>query len=335
MKNDNNKMLTKRIAGFDAIKAFAIFLVIWAHCIQHLGPVDRFDDITYVLIYSFHMPLFMFVAGYFSMSSLKMKFSPLFLKKFKELLIPCLSWGVIVIVVSQIIGREGDLKKGLIYAAVVKEYWFLRSLFFCYLLGYVITRCNNTFKIILLICVSVISLYKLNVMFPAFICGYYIRQHSMLENPKFASLKVVLPLAGIFLFLNFFCDAHFLNTNNNVPEFFKTGSLCVWGNYFYITFYRIVVGLSGSLVIVILFYKYVKCPPSFICKIGSVTMGIYLVQRVLLERLLPQMFKYEGDVIVFDVIISPLFSIAIMIACYYIILLIQRSKITRQILLGR
>jgi hypothetical protein len=55
-----------------------------------------------------------------------------------------------------------------------------------------------------------------------------------------------------------------------------------------------VVGLSGSLVIVILFYKYVKCPPSFICKIGGVTMGIYLVQRVLLERLLPQIFKYEG-----------------------------------------
>lgn len=327
-------MLTKRIGSFDAVKALAIFLVLWAHCVQHLGPLDRFDDITYVFIYSFDMPLFMLVAGYFSTSSLKMKFSPLFLKKLKEIIIPCLSWGLIVIVVSLIIERDWSLKKGF-YAAVVKEYWFLRSLFFCYLLGNVITRCKKTLRIILLICVSVISLYKLNVMFPAFMCGYYIRQHSMLENPKFTSLKVVLPLAGIFLFLNYFCDAHFLNTNNNVPEIFQIGSLCVWGNYFYKTFYRIVVGLSGSLVIVILFYKYVKCPPSFICKIGSVTMGIYLVQRVLLERLLPQMFKYEGGVIVFDMIVSPLISTAIMIACYYIILLIQRNKITRQILLGR
>ena len=281
------------------------------------------------------MPLFMFVAGYFSISSLKMEFSPLLIKKLKEIIIPCLSWGLIVVVVSLIIGRGGDLKKGLIYAAVVKEYWFLRSLFFCYLLGYVITRCNNTFKIILLICVSVIPLYKLNVMFPAFMCGYYIRQHSMLENSKFTGLRVVLPLAGIFVFLNYFYDAHFLNANNNILEIFQSGSLCVWGNYFYKTFYRIVVGLSGSLVIVILFYKYVKCPPSFICKIGGVTMGIYLVQRVLLERLLPQMFIYEGGVFLFDIIVSPFISIVIMIACYYILLLIQRTKITRQILLGR
>lgn len=172
-------------------------------------------------------------------------------------------------------------------------------------------------------------------MFPAFICGYYIRQQSLLENPKYTGLRVVLPLAGLFIFLNYFYDAHYLNANNNVPEIFQAGSLCVLGNYFYKTFYRIVVGLSGSLVIVILFYKYVKCPPSFICKIGSVTMGIYLVQRVLLERLLPQMFKYDGDAFLFDTIVSPLISIVIMIACYYIILQIQRTKITRQILLGR
>lgn len=64
--------MTKRIGSFDAVKAFAIFLVILAHCIQHLGPLDRVEDITYVFIYSFDMPLFMFLAGYFSTSSLKM-----------------------------------------------------------------------------------------------------------------------------------------------------------------------------------------------------------------------------------------------------------------------
>jgi len=102
--------MTKRIGSFDAVKALAMYLVIWGHCIQHLGPLDRFDDITYVFIYSFHMPLFMFVAGYFSTSSLKMEFLPLLIKKLKEIIIPCLSWGLIVVVVSLIIGRGGGGK---------------------------------------------------------------------------------------------------------------------------------------------------------------------------------------------------------------------------------
>ena len=64
----------RRDVAFDYLKAFAIWLVVYGHCHQHLLSLDRHDNIVYVFIYSFHMPLFMCISGYFSSSSLKMDF---------------------------------------------------------------------------------------------------------------------------------------------------------------------------------------------------------------------------------------------------------------------
>lgn len=59
----------RREVSFDLLKCFAIFLVIWQHCISELGygmnmlttPIGR-------AIIMINMPLFMFIVGYFSKS---------------------------------------------------------------------------------------------------------------------------------------------------------------------------------------------------------------------------------------------------------------------------
>lgn len=43
---------------FDAIKALAIMLVVYAHSIQYLSGVDYWNNGVFQFIYSFHMPLF-------------------------------------------------------------------------------------------------------------------------------------------------------------------------------------------------------------------------------------------------------------------------------------
>lgn len=79
-----------RNIGFDMTKAFAIYLVLVGHCIQYLSSSDYRDDNLWIFIYSFHMPLFMLVAGYFSASSYKLDFKSLIVKKTKQLIIPML-----------------------------------------------------------------------------------------------------------------------------------------------------------------------------------------------------------------------------------------------------
>lgn len=70
-----------RLLQIDLLKLFAIALVIWGHCIQYFSYNFYSEEPVYRIIYSFHMPLFMMISGFFSVSSMKMGFRAFFLKK--------------------------------------------------------------------------------------------------------------------------------------------------------------------------------------------------------------------------------------------------------------
>lgn len=53
-----------RVKYFDFAKLFAMMLVLYAHCIQHLVNNGE-QTMTYITIYTFHMPLLMVISGYF------------------------------------------------------------------------------------------------------------------------------------------------------------------------------------------------------------------------------------------------------------------------------
>lgn len=75
-----------RDSNIDALKGFAILLVVLGHAIQ--AHVPHFDDnLLFRLIYSFHMPLFMFLSGYVAWDR------PIKLgKKFVRLVVPFITW---------------------------------------------------------------------------------------------------------------------------------------------------------------------------------------------------------------------------------------------------
>lgn len=55
-----------RLASMDMLKGFAIILVIAGHAVQYLISGHYYDKEVYRLIYSFHMPLFMAITGFFA-----------------------------------------------------------------------------------------------------------------------------------------------------------------------------------------------------------------------------------------------------------------------------
>lgn len=59
-------MEKKRNAYFDNVKAFLIFLVVLGHVLSHMSGDGAVSKWIYLLIFSFHMPAFLFVSGYFS-----------------------------------------------------------------------------------------------------------------------------------------------------------------------------------------------------------------------------------------------------------------------------
>lgn len=77
-----------RIETFDLVKFVAIFAVLWGHVVQYVVPGLCYENRVYQIIYSFHMPLFMIVVGYFSVRSIGYPFKDVLVKKFWQLIVP-------------------------------------------------------------------------------------------------------------------------------------------------------------------------------------------------------------------------------------------------------
>jgi fucose 4-O-acetylase-like acetyltransferase len=135
----------------DIVKGIAIILVVYGHTAQGMihrgwwsGPGAAFSD---VLIYSFHMPAFFFVAGLFVMSSLAKRGGRRFtVDKLKTILYPYFLLAIISAAIEPLIGR---FKAGvvpfhwnifLLQMADGEESWFLFVLFFCLMLALLTAR---------------------------------------------------------------------------------------------------------------------------------------------------------------------------------------------------
>lgn len=78
----------KRNELIDLLKGVAIFLVVMGHAVQWLSGYDTSNRL-FIAIYSFHMPLFMFLSGFVSFNSKrKVKLG----KRFQVLVIPFFVW---------------------------------------------------------------------------------------------------------------------------------------------------------------------------------------------------------------------------------------------------
>ena len=77
------------------VKGIAAFLVLWGHIVQYgITDYSFFDDPMYILIYSFHMPVFIVISGYlFYKSYHRNAFGALLKKKLTGILYPGVIWG--------------------------------------------------------------------------------------------------------------------------------------------------------------------------------------------------------------------------------------------------
>lgn len=134
-------MMSKRIDALDLAKGIGIILVIIGHCI----PIK---SVPCQIIFTFHMPLFFLISGYFFRT--EEKFPTLIKKKSKSLLWPFVRYFSLGLAVTLIVPawRSGlswaGIKKDLILAdpnAVHNSsIWFLVALFFVFILAWVLLK---------------------------------------------------------------------------------------------------------------------------------------------------------------------------------------------------
>ena len=198
-----------RINKFDNLKGLAIFLIV----LGHITLFRKYDSIGFIrnFVFLIHLPIFFFVAGYFS------KIGPDEpVKAFKRLFIPyilfCIIWEIFNVYYL------GNSPKSGLFMHPGYMLWFLMSLFFMKLALPIMVR----FKYPLIIAIigslligfidsNILGISRTFVFMPVFLLGYYYEDYKVkvieklpiIENNKFAILMAVLTLvASILIALN-------------------------------------------------------------------------------------------------------------------------------------
>lgn len=150
----------KRIVWIDTLKGFAILLVIMGHVCQMRFPIAGkwLADI----IYSFHMPLFLFLSGLFARKAIEAadnrQIQIFSIRKARQLLMPFVIWMILWCVIKQD-SMMRFLDGGFIY-------WYLPTLFEFLLLFCALRYFSNTIKIRqryfpLLLLLSIFLIYQI------------------------------------------------------------------------------------------------------------------------------------------------------------------------------
>ena len=134
-----------RDKSIDALKGLAITLVVLGHATawtagligkQSWVPSATAPHFVFILIYSFHMPLFAFVSGYVLYPPREQPLGTQIMRRVRGLLVPYLSWAVVMRVASQAVAPDSSERPGaLLLDALLGRgdlsLWFLYALFIC------------------------------------------------------------------------------------------------------------------------------------------------------------------------------------------------------------
>jgi len=206
MSKERNELL-------DLLKGFAILLVVLGHAVQHNLPKTFDSHPIFRVIYSFHMPLFMFISGYVSCISFKGNIGTLF-SRLRTLMLPFWSWFFFSYFFYWAIHYnqhhqlpDFNYKFFALLRNPGRGLWFLWVLFANYVFLYLslkITRKHAVFILfVVYIFINVINMYFKPVADMAtigwyllfFLSGYALKQYNVIDTKFFTRLSYLSLLA--------------------------------------------------------------------------------------------------------------------------------------------
>ncbi|SFF04596.1 acyltransferase family protein [Alteribacillus iranensis] len=192
---------------FDNAKILLMILVVISHAIRPLNDSQQISNALYLLLFSFHMPLFLFISGYFAKKAVASK---KWVQPLQKLLIPYLVFQVIYTFYYSFISGD-KLEFHLLQPHW--SLWFLLTLCSFYFIIHFFKFSPYFLIPAVLIGIFIgytqagawLSISRTLVFFPFFLAGYYLQRrhfqflfHSWLKVP--AGLVLVLCSIGLYVY---------------------------------------------------------------------------------------------------------------------------------------
>ena len=330
-----------RIAYLDFLKAFAIATVLLGHSVEQLSGDAFWDHPIWAFLYTFHMPLFMFLSGFFFKSSLRKDFRAVLGAKLVQLGVPSVSAFLVGFAIMKFAGVSSiaDLCEAS-FAGFVNSVWFLKSLLFCIVIMWPAVKIFRH-DVLAAVVASVTVLFvpggdvvNLNFMLPCFCLGFVCgsREESVARHRRSLFYLAGAVFLALLPFWSGRLTVYMVPTRvlSFSPFSFDVSNLAL-------TAYRLAIGFAGALVC------YLAAPAvhrlvaggkfdAFCTTVGGATLGIYVVQTFLLE-----IFVHSLGVclpVCESCLVAPLVATAELFACLGVVRLFRRSRLTRLLFLG-
>lgn len=320
-----------RIAYLDNLKAFTIFCVVLGHAIQCYDTTGRMGGV-YGAIYSFHMPLFMVISGYFLSKLLDMRIDRVVMRKARQLLMPVLSFSIVALCVSLL--TRFDILRGQSFGQYVfgGDMWFLKYLFASIVMACVSKLIfRNTVTAALVPAIILISVSRVGIfrIYPFLWLGFCLNHYDYLVKRY---VKALLPIS----FLLFAISLLFWNVEYDYPHYrwitVKDGVAFDWQDMAIVA-YRFWIGATGSLFFITLF-RLLGGSTRMMRAVGTRTLGIYCLQIYLLEHLSDYLPKPDF-VGVASVIFVVLVAVVETALCCGVTMLLERNRYLALCFLGK
>lgn len=336
----------------DIVKGLLIISVVVGHCVQH-GSGRAFcsgnyfyDNWLFKFIYSFHMPLFMLVCGYFFANSIERRsLKETLSKRLKSLLVPILIWSVIPIsiFISKVI-RHGIPEEitfidtaQKILKIITDNLWFLWAVLYNSLIVLFIHKVLKdsiwAYAVIFILLFFVPNAMYLHCfMYPYFVLGYLYNKR-FAKSDKIQSIQqkssLLLTITGIafFAMLPFFEREHYIYTSLynilNGNPLHQTG----------VDLFRFFIGLFGSIFVMLSIkrlHDLIGDRRGVLAYLGRNTIGIYIVSSYLNPLLLDICRKLDGP----NYLYIAIESVIVIILSLSIVTFIKRNHTASRLLLG-
>jgi fucose 4-O-acetylase-like acetyltransferase len=320
----------------DFIKGVTIILVIIGHLIQFsLNGREYYQNTVFVFIYSFHMPLFMAISGYLFYYAEKKTFKDILLKRLDQLIIPLLTWSLLICIVIKFKNQENNFKDFILFYLkfIPRFYWFLPILFISTLTLYLTNRFLKKwyFHIIIIFIILLIpdfsSIKYLKFMYPFFLFGFMCNRYFSIISTYLIYILTLSAVVYISI-LYFWKSDYFVYFSNAQILDGCTFNTIQIKNYII----RYLAGITGSIVVLFAAkFIYSRFELKSIQALGKKTLGIYLVHLFLLE-----LISYKQPIIIHNMFYCQVLlnSTILLITSFVIIKGLEMWNVSNRLFLG-
>ena len=261
----------------DSLRGFLIILVVIGHVVQYVYSPDNFDyNIVFRLIYSFHVPAFMFLSGYVTYGRMEIKWV---IKRVISLMVPFIVWSCIKC--------KFDMREvAQCFLYVDRSIWFVWVLAFVTILAYlgaILSKKIGIFAyilinmIILLIPINIFGLGFIKIHYTWFALGLFAKYSSKLMQKKMKWIGNISVVSWLFLVQfwmrvggpSFVGNIYFDGLQSKIFSI-----LCL----FYIEYLVPLFGIVAVYYVWDLLWKFVSKHDSFLVVCGRYTMACYILQ---------------------------------------------------------